>query len=271
MPKDKGDTEENSLEERVLVPGDVIFVNSTAKFASGVNRFGQAVVRGRVYAPFSHVALSLGADMIGESLTKDGVRTRGVQEFLIGTDIASARVFRPTDPDKLVNLQNIFSTAQDFYGRSYNWRFLAPMSDGKRNDPLFCSEFVAHVFLRLGYREFKQLPAAPLPIDLVRICRISGWKEFTLANLISLWLDRPRGILDRLAERPEFAEYQDILRDRTPEFRLEHASFAATITRSMENAQKVRQDMANAERALDDLFQQIEPKPSLTRRRKPKR
>jgi hypothetical protein len=60
------------------------------------------------------------------------------------------------------------------------------------------------------------------------------------------------------------------LKDPNPDFRLRQESFAAKIVHSLELNHQVRKDLADLQRALDDLSQLNEPKRSFTQRRKPK-
>lgn len=178
-------------EHTILQPGDILLVSSTQKLSSGVNRLGQAIVRLKKRSRFSHAALSLGAGLITESLTSDGVRIKGIYEFLRDTDVSTGIVLRPRDQDPLRNLETVFKQANYYYRARYNWWFLLRKTISRDAGYLFCSEFIARVFQGLGYPEFRGRAEQTLPIDLERLGHEPGWKEFKLADLLLPWITPP--------------------------------------------------------------------------------
>jgi hypothetical protein len=168
--------------ERILLPGDILLVTSPRKVMPRINCLLQAVVRLTLRSSFSHVALSLGGDLIAESLTEDGVRIKSLQKFLQNIDVASGLVLRPKDRTRL---DDVFRGARYYYGARYNWKFMLSKPAGREAFYLFCSEFVSRVFQGLGYREFGRRAAEKtLPVDLARLSFEPGWTTFKLADLL---------------------------------------------------------------------------------------
>ncbi|QPF89633.1 YiiX/YebB-like N1pC/P60 family cysteine hydrolase [Bradyrhizobium commune] len=159
-----------------------MLVTSPQKVMPRINRLLQAVVRLTPRSSFSHVALSLGGDLIAESLTEDGVRIKSLQKFLENIEMASGLVLRPKDRTRL---DDVFRGARYYYGARYNWKFMLPKPAGREAFHLFCSEFVSRVFQGLGYPEFGRRAAEKtLPVDLARLSLEPGWTTFKLADLL---------------------------------------------------------------------------------------
>lgn len=167
--------------------GDVLFITRSGlgirSLLGRANRLGQAVIRGKIKSPFSHVAICIKPGLWMEAMPGAGVRiTNDLETWKnIKNHDYETLVFRP--PIELEQMRRISSAtglAYQMYEDPYNSlifiKAVRNSYSGYIEDRLFCSEFVVRILQELGFLN-DLLPRWTLPIDLFQRVEEEGWAQ----------------------------------------------------------------------------------------------
>lgn len=167
--------------------GDVLFITRTGlgihSLLGRANRLGQAIIRGRMKSPFSHVAVCIKPALWMEAIPGAGIRIISDLETWknIKNNEYETLVFRPPiEIEQMKRISAATGLAYQLYEDPYNSLiFIKAMRrsvSGLIEDRLFCSEFVVRILQELGFvRDLR--PRWTLPIDLFQRLESEGWAQ----------------------------------------------------------------------------------------------